>query len=80
VPPSNHASPLRRAADRLYARILVVSDRSKGAQLAVDIAITLAALCGAELHLLMVDALPWLPATITEVDAAKSSSTVVSPS
>ena len=56
----------------MYRRILVASDGSPGAAKAVETAILLARRFKAELHMICVEDLPGVPATVDEVVEEKS--------
>ena len=56
----------------MYRRILVASDGSPGAAKAVETAILLARRFKAELHMIYVEDLPAVPATVDEVVEEKS--------
>jgi nucleotide-binding universal stress UspA family protein len=56
----------------VYRRILVVNDGSPGAGRAVEVALKLAGLFAAELHMILVEELPLFPTTMLEVDAQKA--------
>ena len=56
----------------MYRRILVASDGSPGAAKAVETAILLARRFKAELHMIRVEDLPGVPATVDEVVEEKS--------
>ena len=51
----------------MFAKILVANDGSDGAFKAFGVALDLAALCQAELHMVCVEEMPHLPTTIDEV-------------
>ena len=51
----------------MFAKILVANDGSEGAFRAFAVALDLAALCQAELHMVCVEELPYLPTSIDEV-------------
>jgi nucleotide-binding universal stress UspA family protein len=58
----------------MYRKILVANDGSPGAAKAYTAGVALAAEQGAELHMVSVEELPRFPATIDEVDEARSES------
>lgn len=51
----------------MFAKILHANDGSEGAFKAFGVALDLAALCQAELHMVCVEEVPYLPTTIDEV-------------
>jgi nucleotide-binding universal stress UspA family protein len=51
----------------VFAKILHANDGSEGAFKALGVALDLAALCQAELHMICVEEMPHLPTTIDEV-------------
>jgi len=51
----------------VFAKILTANDGSDGAFKAFGVALELAALCQAELHMICVEEVPYLPTTIDEV-------------
>jgi nucleotide-binding universal stress UspA family protein len=55
----------------MFRKILAASDGSAGASAALDVAIDLAVKCGAELHMICVQEVPWFAETIDEVEGEK---------
>ena len=52
----------------MFRKILAANDGSPGAFAALAAALDIAAKCGAELHMICVEEIPYFPATIDEVD------------
>jgi nucleotide-binding universal stress UspA family protein len=55
----------------MFKKILAANDGSPGAFAALKAAIDLAVKCGAELHMISVEEIPRLPATIDEVEGER---------